>query len=271
MLPSQPGFAGTDDGLGAVRDLKLGEDVGDVIAHGLGAQVEAFGDLGVRLVAGYELQDLVLALGQLGEGVGGLSRVWTREILHEAAGYGRSEDGLAAGDSPDGTQDLGLEGAFKQVASGTGLQRGEHRIVILLHADDEDAYVGAGVQDRTGRLDAVDPGHTEVHQDHVRLERFGEREGLPPVARLAYYLEVGRGEEQGTQPVTEVGMVIGDELPDLLQGYVPPCKPDWSLASIAQGKSAVTLVPPEATASMLHEPPSSSALSRMEERPTPGS
>src|SRR5215218_4218929 len=68
-FPAKPGLAGADDGLGAVGDLQLGEDVRDVVAYGLGAQVEAPGDLGVRLVACYEPQDLVLTLGELGEGV----------------------------------------------------------------------------------------------------------------------------------------------------------------------------------------------------------
>jgi hypothetical protein len=60
---SHPGFTGADDGLGAVGDLELGKDVGDVVADGLLAQVQLFGDLGVRLVAGDEIQDLALAVG----------------------------------------------------------------------------------------------------------------------------------------------------------------------------------------------------------------
>ena len=131
--------------------------------------------------------------------------------------------------------------------------------------------MGAGAKDGAGRLDAVDLRHTEVHQDHIRLEGFGKRDGLPPVAGLAYNLEVGDGEEQGAQPFTKVGMVVGDEHPDPLQGYGPPCEPVRPAPSSAQGKSAVILVPPDGAASIAHDPPSSSALSRIEERPTPGS
>jgi hypothetical protein len=46
VLP-QSGFAGADDGLGAVGDLQLGEDVGDVVSDGLGAEVEVGGYLHV--------------------------------------------------------------------------------------------------------------------------------------------------------------------------------------------------------------------------------
>ena len=54
MLRPQPNVVDTDDGLGAVGDLELGEDVGDMVANGLQAQVETPCDLGVRLVLGDE-------------------------------------------------------------------------------------------------------------------------------------------------------------------------------------------------------------------------
>ena len=37
---AQAGLAGADDHLGAVGGVELGEDVGDVVAHGLWAEVE---------------------------------------------------------------------------------------------------------------------------------------------------------------------------------------------------------------------------------------
>ncbi len=105
---SHPGFSGTDDGLRTVGDLQLGEDVGDVVAHGLLAEVKPSGDLGVCLVAGDELQDLALAVGELGEGLSGHIRTRRREIVHEAPGDGRTEDGLAARDGPYGAQNFGF-------------------------------------------------------------------------------------------------------------------------------------------------------------------
>ena len=83
--------------------------------------MEALRDLGVGLVSGDEGKDLVLALGEFEEGVRGSARTGSREILHQTTGYGRAEDGLAAHDGPDRTQYLGFQGAFQQVAAGTGL------------------------------------------------------------------------------------------------------------------------------------------------------
>ncbi len=62
LFLSQPRLAGADDGLRPVRHLQPGEDVGDVVADRFGAEVEAFGDLGVRLVAGDEGEYLALAV-----------------------------------------------------------------------------------------------------------------------------------------------------------------------------------------------------------------
>jgi hypothetical protein len=83
---SQPRFAGADDGLRAIGDLELGEDVRDVVAHRLGAQVEALRDLGVRLVLGDQGEDLVLAVGELGKASGGALGRGTGEVLYEALG-----------------------------------------------------------------------------------------------------------------------------------------------------------------------------------------
>src|SRR5919106_6522803 len=52
---------GDRDGMGARVCLELGEDVADVALHGLLADEEPRGDVGVRHAVGEELQDLPLA------------------------------------------------------------------------------------------------------------------------------------------------------------------------------------------------------------------
>src|SRR5919201_5043141 len=69
-LAAEPGLAGPYDRLGAIRDLELGEDVGDVVAHGLRAENEVARDLLVAPPLRDQLEQLALALGQLGEGLG---------------------------------------------------------------------------------------------------------------------------------------------------------------------------------------------------------
>src|SRR3712207_5145015 len=67
-VPAQARLAGADDGLGAVGATQLGEDPRDVGADGMGAEEEPVGDPGVVVPAGYEVEDLALPRGQLGEG-----------------------------------------------------------------------------------------------------------------------------------------------------------------------------------------------------------
>src|SRR5918998_4687914 len=74
ILSPQPRLAGPDDGVSPVGDLQFGEDVGDVVAYGLGAEVEAGGDLGVGVALGDEVEDLDLTGSQLGQGLGGSCR-----------------------------------------------------------------------------------------------------------------------------------------------------------------------------------------------------
>ena len=70
-----------DDGLGAISDLQLVEDIGDVVADGLAADVQLGGDLAVVCALGDEGQDFALAVGEFGEG--GNSWLRPRTVLEE--------------------------------------------------------------------------------------------------------------------------------------------------------------------------------------------
>jgi hypothetical protein len=89
-----------DYGPGAVGDLEFGEDVGDVVAYGLQAEEELFGDLLVIVSGGDEVQDLALAVGELGEdgsGCSGRCCLWSSaEVLDQAPRDARAEYGLSS-------------------------------------------------------------------------------------------------------------------------------------------------------------------------------
>src|SRR5919112_407194 len=84
ILPAQPRLARPDDSVCPVGNLQLGEDVGDVVAYGLGADKQACGDLGVGVALGYEIEDLYLARGELGECFGRRGGLGCGEEVHEA-------------------------------------------------------------------------------------------------------------------------------------------------------------------------------------------
>src|SRR5215218_476008 len=94
VVLAKTGFSGPEDGLRPVGYLELGEDVGDVVAHGLGAHVQEFGDPGVVVALGYEVEHLALAGGELGEGFCGRGRAGGGEKVREATGDLRPEIGI---------------------------------------------------------------------------------------------------------------------------------------------------------------------------------
>ena len=66
---TQPAFARSHDRLTPAGDLQLGEDRGQVIAHGLRREVQLGCDVGVAQALGQVIEDEALAVGELGERV----------------------------------------------------------------------------------------------------------------------------------------------------------------------------------------------------------
>src|SRR6516162_4593307 len=91
--PPHASVARTNDRLGAASHLELGEDVGDMVAHRLGAERQFFGDGGVGVALRDELEHLTFALCQLGE-ERRLLGWWLAEILDQPLRHRRAEDRL---------------------------------------------------------------------------------------------------------------------------------------------------------------------------------
>ena len=63
QLAAKPGLSCADDRLSAIGKLELAEDVGDVVAHRLAAQVELPGDRVVGVALSDQVKHLTLPLG----------------------------------------------------------------------------------------------------------------------------------------------------------------------------------------------------------------
>ena len=120
---------------------------------------------------------------------GQLDQLPCRQVGDSAAAR-RSRDRVRQMDerirgSGDGALQLTELGALDAVAGGAGL---EHRIddgTVVETGEGDDAHVRKGGSDPSGRLDAVENRHADIHEDHVRRKCQGEVDGLPSVARLA--------------------------------------------------------------------------------------
>src|SRR3990172_10191340 len=243
------------DGLGPVGDLELAEDVRDMVAHGLRREHQALRDGQVVQATCDQLEDLPLALGELGEGLRGEARAGGGEEGHQPPCDRGPEDGLAAGHGADGSHDLGAVGALEQVPPRTGPQRREDRFVVLEHGPHEHGDVRAGGHDPACRLDAVEPGHPDVHEHHVRLERRRAGHGLVPGARLPADLQALDGAEQRAQAIAERDVIVGDEQPQRLGGGAHPG------SASARGSQARTRGPPPPPPALSPAPPPSAARS----------
>ena len=78
--------AGPHDGLGAVGDLELGEDVRHAVADGLRAQDQLAGNGVVVVALSDEFENLALSVGELGEGQRRAGCLWSGEVLDDAQG-----------------------------------------------------------------------------------------------------------------------------------------------------------------------------------------
>ena len=106
--PHEPGLVGAHDGLGAVTETELAQQVGHVALDGVLAQDQRLGDLGVRAAASEVAQDLRLANRQLGEAGGGFGGGAAHVALDQAPGDRRGEQRSAAGDDPESARLAGI-------------------------------------------------------------------------------------------------------------------------------------------------------------------
>jgi hypothetical protein len=64
---------------------------------------------------------------------------------------------------------------------------------------------------RSGRLDAVDPWHADVHEDDIGAQPLGQAHGLLPVGRLADDLDIRRGLQQDPYAGPHQTLVVHDQ------------------------------------------------------------
>ena len=164
----QPGGARHEACLGAVGDSELCEDCRDVVANRLLAQEERCGDLSVRPPLGQELEDLEFAGCELGKRLAGIGVTRRREEEPQAVGYLGAEDRLAVRDRPNRPERLFLNRALQLVAARSGADGGEHGFVVIVHRHHEHMDVLRLLEDAPRRVDAVEAGHVDVHDDDIR-------------------------------------------------------------------------------------------------------
>ena len=204
-----------------------------------------------------------LPVGELGEDVGRGSRPGRPEVAHHPVGDPRAEDHLARADRLDGPDDLAAAGSLEQVAARPGAHGREDGVLVLHHREHQHADVRRRPHDLLGGLDPVEPRHLEVHEDDVRLEVQGHGDGGAAVRRVATTSIEGAAESSASTPRRNSSW---SSTTSTRSGSIAQSSP----SSAAIGSTASTVVPEPGPDVTVQVPPTSSARSLMENRPTPG-
>jgi hypothetical protein len=76
------------------------------------------------------------------------------------------------------------------------------------------SYFHDGGGDLAGRLDAVELGHPEIHEDDVGAARPGQAHGLAPVTGLPDDVDFGLGGEKHPEAGADQGLVVDEQNPN---------------------------------------------------------
>ena len=89
----------------------------------------------------------------------------------------------------------------------------EDRIVVLEHREDHNGGRRGASDNVTGRLDAVEVGHPQVHQHDVRCELGAEFDSAVAGGGLSYDFKVFDVADDQFEPAPKCRVVVCDEYP----------------------------------------------------------
>ena len=142
----------------------------------------------------------------------------TNVSTQAASDRGRQER-VAVGHDPDGVDELLGPDVLEQEAARTGAERLHHVLVDVEGRQDQDLRGVVLRREDPRGLNAVEPGHADVHQDHVGMEPPGLFDRLLPVSRFAHQVDVRLGAQGHLERRPHQRLVVGDQDPD---GHVDP-------------------------------------------------
>ena len=97
---------------------------------------------------------------------------------------------------------------LEQVGARTGAQHLVHEVLLGVNRQRDDPRAGCIGQDAPGGVDAVDVGHADVHDDHVRRECPGLLDGLPAITGLADHGDIRLALQQRAQPLAQQRVIV---------------------------------------------------------------
>lgn len=161
--PSPESFHG---GFGAGADVEFGVAVFEVLADGFEGDPELVGDFLVDESAGDEVQDLVLARGEVFGGPWRIPPAVKR--LHHQAGDVAVHGGAAVLHLFDGFQDFCGGSPLEEVAVGAVLEGLENVFAVVVNGQHDDFEVGQPVLHAGYTFDAGHFRELDIHEHDIR-------------------------------------------------------------------------------------------------------
>ena len=136
-----------------------------------------------------------------------------REFLDQAPRNARREQGVTCGDDTDSGEQIFRQGTLEQKAACSGPQRRIHVVVQVECRENKDADAAGlgGARDPAGRLDPVEHGHPDVHQDDVRVGAPRGADRFRAVRGLAGHGEAGGRGDDPAQTGPDKCLVVGHD------------------------------------------------------------
>ncbi len=188
-------------------DVEFAHQARAVGVNRLDGDSKGVGDFAVGLALGDKLENLPLPRGQLLVGVVAAPA----ETLKNPPGKARRQVQLASGDGAKGLDELVVVGLLGQVARSAVFQRPDDKLLIVVHAQDQNRQFSHPPCQFSADVQAVDPGHDDVQHQHIRLGGLDLLGHLQPIPALADNLELRLPGDHLRQGLAHHRMVIRQE------------------------------------------------------------
>ncbi len=129
----------------------------------------------------------------------------------QVAGHCGVDRVAAGGDVLDGVDEPVTGGIFEQITGGARLNGVENPLLVGQGGEHQHPGRRESADDLAGRLNAVDSGHLEVHERHVRLMACDEFDGLGAVDGHAEDFDRGDARKQRSEAFANDLLVVADD------------------------------------------------------------
>src|SRR5205823_4361351 len=138
------------------------------------------------------------------------------ELRDQPPRHGWRQQRIAPGYDANGLQQFRGFDVLHHKTTGTGAERLEHILVHLERGQDQHPQPRQGSisHDSPSRFEAINAGHTDVHQHHVGSRLPSPADGLLAVGRLSDDLDIGGRTEKHLEPGAHERLIVGQQHPD---------------------------------------------------------